>query len=63
VSTPICSSMADDTLMEFEGRFKDYILPDKLHLLNVSFLVRALLTRATVQAFTFASLAEEAEQS
>jgi adenosine kinase len=34
----ICGSMAYDTVMMFQGRFRDHILPDKLHLLNVSFL-------------------------
>src|ERR1700689_51958 len=34
----ICGSIAYDTIMMFEGRFRDHILPDKLHLLNVSFL-------------------------
>ena len=34
----ICGSMAFDTIMMFEGRFRDHILADKLHLLNVSFL-------------------------
>ncbi len=34
----ICGSMAYDTVMTFEGRFRDHILADKLHLLNVSFL-------------------------
>jgi len=38
----ICGSMAYDTVMTFEGRFRDHILPDKLHLLNVSFLVPAM---------------------
>lgn len=31
--------MAYDTIMVFNGRFKDHILPDKIHMLNVSFLV------------------------
>ena len=35
----ICGSIAYDTIMTFEGRFKDHILPDQLHILNVSFLV------------------------
>ena len=34
----ICGSMAFDTVMMFEGRFRDHILADKLHVLNVSFL-------------------------
>ena len=38
----ICGSMAFDTIMDFEGRFAEQILPDQLHILNVSFLVPAL---------------------
>ena len=38
----ICGSIAYDTIMVFPGRFKDHILPDKIHLLNVSFLVPQL---------------------
>lgn len=38
----ICGSLAFDTIMNFEGRFSDQILPDQLHILNVSFLVPAL---------------------
>ena len=33
----ICGSMAYDTVMMFEGRFRDHILPDRIHQLNVSF--------------------------
>ena len=38
----ICGSLAFDTIMRFEGRFAEQILPDQLHILNVSFLVPAL---------------------
>jgi adenosine kinase len=38
----ICGSLAFDTIMDFEGRFSEQILPDQLHILNVSFLVPAL---------------------
>jgi adenosine kinase len=34
----ICGSMAFDTIMVFEDHFRNHILPDKLHMLNVSFL-------------------------
>lgn len=34
----ICGSMAYDTVMVFEGRFREHILPDRIHMLNVSFL-------------------------
>ena len=42
MSSVICGSLAFDTIMSFEGRFADQILPDQLHILNVSFLVPAL---------------------
>lgn len=38
----ICGSIAFDTIMVFEGRFKDQILPDQVHILNVAFLVPSL---------------------
>jgi len=38
----ICGSLAFDSIMTFEGRFSEQILPDQLHILNVSFLVPAL---------------------
>ncbi|MEO7547892.1 MAG: PfkB family carbohydrate kinase, partial [Ramlibacter sp.] len=38
----ICGSLAFDTIMTFEGRFAQQILPEQLHILNVSFLVPAL---------------------
>lgn len=39
MSTLICGSMAYDTIMVFHDRFKNHILPDQLHILNVAFLV------------------------
>ncbi|MDE2047158.1 MAG: carbohydrate kinase family protein [Betaproteobacteria bacterium] len=35
----ICGSLAFDTISVFHGRFAEHILPDKVHMLNVSFLV------------------------
>jgi adenosine kinase len=35
----ICGSVAYDTILQFPDRFKAHILPDKIHILNVSFLV------------------------
>lgn len=35
----ICGSLAYDTIMVFEDRFKHHILPEKIHILNVAFLV------------------------
>jgi adenosine kinase len=39
LSALICGSMAYDNIMVFPGRFKEHILPDQLHILNVAFLV------------------------
>jgi len=39
MSSLICGSIAFDTIMVFADRFKHHILPDKLHILNVAFLV------------------------
>jgi len=38
----ICGSFAFDNIMVFQDRFKHHILPDKIHILNVSFLVPKL---------------------
>jgi adenosine kinase len=38
----ICGSVAWDTIMVFNDRFTNHILPDKIHRLNVSFLVPQL---------------------
>ncbi|CAC9434911.1 Sugar kinase [uncultured Gammaproteobacteria bacterium] len=35
----ICGSYAFDSIMVFHDQFKNHILPDKVHMLNVSFLV------------------------
>lgn len=37
-----CGSLAYDTIMVYPDRFKNHILPDKLHMLNVSFMVPEL---------------------
>jgi len=42
MTTLICGSIAYDTIMVFEGKFKDHILPDQVHILNVSFMVPQL---------------------
>lgn len=35
----IAGSLAFDQIMDFPGKFQDHILPDKLHMINLSFLV------------------------
>ncbi|NIE58947.1 MULTISPECIES: carbohydrate kinase family protein [unclassified Burkholderia] len=39
MATLICGSIAYDSIMTFEGRFREHILPDQVHLINLSFLV------------------------
>jgi adenosine kinase len=41
----VTGSVAFDTIMVFQGRFGEHILPDKTHLINVSFLVDRLERR------------------
>ena len=42
MSALICGSLAYDTIMVFQDQFKKHILPDKIHMLNVSFLVPSM---------------------
>jgi len=42
MSVLICGSLAFDSIATFPGRFAQQILPDQLHILNVSFLVPSL---------------------
>jgi len=42
MSALICGSFAYDTIMVFPEQFKNHILPDKVHMLNVAFLVPEL---------------------
>lgn len=37
--TLLCGSLAFDSIMVFQDHFRNHILPDKIHMLNVSFLV------------------------
>jgi adenosine kinase len=39
MSILVCGSIAYDTIMVFHDRFKSHILPEQIHILNVSFLV------------------------
>jgi len=39
MSTLICGSIAFDSIMVFHDRFRNHILPEQIHILNVSFLV------------------------
>jgi len=58
----VTGSVAFDTIMVFNGRFGDHILPDKTHLLNVAFLVEHLERRrggtASNIAYSMALLGE-----
>jgi adenosine kinase len=42
LATLICGSLAYDNIMVFEGRFREHILPEQVHILNVSFLVPSM---------------------
>ncbi len=42
MSALICGSLAFDTITMFPGRFAEQILPEQVHILNVSFLVPTL---------------------
>jgi len=42
MSILICGSFAYDTIMVFNDQFKNHILPEQVHILNVSFLVPKL---------------------
>ena len=42
MSALICGSLAYDTIMVFHDRFRNHILPEQVHILNVSFLVPEL---------------------
>ncbi|HEY0409498.1 MAG TPA: PfkB family carbohydrate kinase, partial [Candidatus Dormibacteraeota bacterium] len=58
----VTGSVAYDTIMVFPGHFGEHILPDKTHILNVSFLVDRLERRrggtAANIAYTLALLGE-----
>ncbi|MCK4697085.1 MAG: carbohydrate kinase family protein, partial [Dehalococcoidia bacterium] len=41
----VSGSLAYDRIMDFPGDFSDHILPDKIHVLNVSFTVNSMVER------------------
>ena len=45
MSIYVAGSLAFDRIMSFNGAFADHILADKLHILNVSFLIDGLVRR------------------
>ena len=63
----VTGSIAYDYIMVFPGRFRDHILPDKMHVLSVSFLVDSLKRRrggtAANIAYNLALLGEPAGAS
>jgi len=38
----VSGSLAYDRIMDFQGRFSEHILPEKIHVLNVSFQVNGI---------------------
>lgn len=63
MSIYISGSVAYDRIMTFPGKFQDHILPDKLHILNVSFMVERMEEKrggcAGNIAYTMALLGEK----
>jgi adenosine kinase len=59
----VSGSLAYDRIMDFPGRFADHILPEKIHILNVCFMVDGLTERfggtAGNIAYNLALLGEE----
>jgi len=45
VNIYISGSMAYDRIMDFPGKLSDHILPDKIHILNVSFTVNGMVEK------------------
>jgi adenosine kinase len=45
VNIYVSGSMAYDRIMDFPGHFADHILPEKIHVLNVSFTVNSLVEK------------------
>lgn len=41
----VSGSLAYDRIMDFPGKFKDHILPEKIHVLNVCFTVNGLMEK------------------
>ena len=41
----VSGSLAYDRIMDFPGRFSDHILPDQIHMINVSFTVNGLVEK------------------
>ena len=41
----VSGSIAYDRIMGFPGKFEEHILPDKIHMINVSFVVNGLIER------------------
>ena len=61
----VSGSVAYDRIMPFPGKFADHIMPDKIHILNVCFLVDGLIEKfggtAGNIAFTLKLLGEDPE--
>ena len=41
----VSGSLAYDRIMDFSGRFSDHIMPDKIHMINISFTVNGLMEK------------------
>src|SRR3989304_6084505 len=56
----VSGSLAYDRIMDFPGKFSDHILPDKIHMLNVCFMINGLMENfgGTAGNIAFALLGE-----
>lgn len=63
MSIYVSGSLAFDRIMTFNGNFQDHVLMDKLHMLNISFMVDSMIERrggcAGNIAYTLALLGEK----
>ena len=63
MSIYVSGSLAFDRIMNFHGNFQDHVLMDKLHMLNISFMVDDMIERrggcAGNIAYTLALLGEK----
>lgn len=48
----VSGSLAYDRIMDFPGNFSDHILPQKIHVLNVSFTVNGMVEKLGVPPVT-----------
>ena len=55
----ISGSVAFDTIMVFDGYFKDHILPERVHQINVSMLTQFVIAFPDKTRWTVSPIKEE----